>query len=210
MPAPSSVSLRGRRAPRVDDDEPSGLARAEQVGDERRHRRGDIRTEQQDRARVVEVLDRERQPAVDAERAVSGGCGGRHAEPAVVVDARRAERDPGELAELVGLLVGEPATAEHADRVSTVDVAAGLEAGGDQVEGLTPPDRGERAIHLPLHRFEDAVGRSEQFGRGPALLAEAAAVRRESPARSDVSGTAESAGVARQHHRALQRAVRAM
>ena len=44
----------------------------------------------------------------------------RHAEAAVVVDLRGAQRDPGELAELVGLLVGQPAAAEAADRVAAV------------------------------------------------------------------------------------------
>ena len=59
-------------------------------------------------------------PAVDAER--PGRCGGRrgHAEPAVVVDVRRAQPDPGELAQLVGLLVGQPAAAEAAHRVRPV------------------------------------------------------------------------------------------
>ena len=65
-------------------------------------------------------LERERQAAVDAERAVAGGRRRRHAEPAVVVDAARAEREPGELAELVGLLVREAAAAEDADRVRAV------------------------------------------------------------------------------------------
>ena len=61
-------------------------------------------------------VDRERQPAVDAEGPVARRRGRRHAEPAVVVDVPGAERDPRELAELVGLLVGQPAAAEDADR----------------------------------------------------------------------------------------------
>ena len=51
--------------------------------------------------------------------------GRRHAPAAVVVDLAGAERDPGELAELVGLLVGQPAAAEHGDRVGP---ALGLES----------------------------------------------------------------------------------
>ena len=53
-------------------------------------------------------LERERHPTVDAERAVARSRSGRHAEAAVVVDSARAERESGELAQLVGLLVREP------------------------------------------------------------------------------------------------------
>ena len=68
----------------------------------------------------VEVLERERKPPVDAERPVAGRRGRGHAEPAVVVDAARAQGEPGELAELVCLLVGEATAAEHGDGVGAV------------------------------------------------------------------------------------------
>ena len=85
-----------------------------------------------------DVVERERQPAVDPERAGAGGDGRRHAEPAVVVDVAAAQRDADELAELVGLLVGQPAPAERADGVAAV---RGLRAGdrrGDPVERVVP------------------------------------------------------------------------
>ena len=80
----------------------------------------DVRAGEQHDLGVVEVGDRERQPAVDAERPVAGRGRRRHAEPAVVVDLRRAQRDAGELAQQVGLLVGQPAGAEHGDGVRPV------------------------------------------------------------------------------------------
>ncbi len=56
----------------------------------------------------------------------------RHAEPAVVVDRRGAQRDPDELAQRVRLLVGQPAAAERADAVRSVALLAELDRGGDQ------------------------------------------------------------------------------
>ncbi len=111
---------RGRAAPRVDDDEPAAGAGALQVRQERRHRVADVRPEQQHRVGGVEIGERERQAAVDAERAIRGGRCRRHAEAAVVVDAGRAQRDARELAELVRLLVREPAAAEDPDRIRAV------------------------------------------------------------------------------------------
>ena len=109
----------GRGAPRVDDDVrgPVGPAGVE-VLHGRRHGVGRVGADQQDRLGLGDVGQRERQPAVDAEGPVAGGGRRRHAEPAVVVDHRGAQRDPGELAERVRLLVGQPAAAEAADRVA--------------------------------------------------------------------------------------------
>ena len=49
-----------------------------------------------------------------------GGRGRGHAEPSVVVDVPGPQRDPGELAQRVRLLVGQAAAAEDRDRVAAV------------------------------------------------------------------------------------------
>ena len=67
--------------------------------------------------------------------------GARHAVAAVVVDVRGAERDPGELAEQIGLLVGQRARTEHADRVGPVLALDALEGLGDHIEGSVPACR---------------------------------------------------------------------
>ena len=54
--------------------------------------------------------------AVDAERQLVGGAGRDHAEPAVVVDVLRAERDARELAEHVRLLGDHRGAAVDGDR----------------------------------------------------------------------------------------------
>lgn len=110
----------GRGAPRVDHDEAARGLRTGQVTDERRHRLGDVRAEQQDRVGPVEVVERKRQAAVDPEGPIARRSRRRHAVPAVVVDAARAEREPRELAEQVRLLVREAAAAEDAHGVGTM------------------------------------------------------------------------------------------
>ena len=110
----------GGGAPGVDDDQAAGVAGPLEVLDEGRHGLGDVGAEHQDGAGGVEVREREREPAVQAEGAHAGRGGRGHAEPPVVVDPRGAQSQPGELAQLVGLLIGEAAAAEHADGVRPV------------------------------------------------------------------------------------------
>ena len=114
-------------------------------------------------------LEREREAAVDAERPVAGRRGRRHAEPAVVVDAGGAEGEPGELAELVGLLVGEPAAAEHGDGVGAV-------LGADRREA---PRRRRSSASSHEARAQLAVGAPHQrgAGAGPAAPSSSAAVQ---------------------------------
>ena len=147
---------RGRRAARVDDDEPAGRLRAREVPDERRHGLGDVRAEQQDRGCPVEVLERERQSAVDPERAIARCRGRRHAVAPVVVDAARAEREPGELAEQVRLLVREPAAAEHAHRVGARFRADVPQRARDEIERVVPRCLVERAVGAPHERGAEA------------------------------------------------------
>ena len=103
------------------------------------------------RPRPRRCRERERQPAVDAERPVGRGGRGRHAEAAVVVDHRGAERDPGELAERVRLLVGQSAAAEAADAVAAVPDCRSRIRVDDQPQRLVPRRRSEGAGPVAGH-----------------------------------------------------------
>ena len=87
------------------------------------------------------------------------GRAARHAVAAVVVDVRRAQRDAGELAQQVRLLVGQRAAAEYADVSRTVGRSQLEQALGDEVEGVRPtrPDASSpvrlRAAAAPSTRF---------------------------------------------------------
>jgi hypothetical protein len=199
----------GRGTPRVDDDvsRTSGPARVEELHG-RRHRRGGVRADQQDGVGVGEVRERERQPAVDAERPVPGSGGGRHAEPSVVVDHAGAQRNSRELAERIRLLVGQAAAAEATDAVGSVALLGLLDAGDDGAEGLVPRGRPERAGAVAgdaaEQRREQALRVVEEIRGVPALGAQAAEVGREVRLRLEGDGP-----VAGGHaDAALQRAVR--
>ena len=113
--------LRRRRAPRIGDDQRAAVALLRlEVPHDRRHRLGQIGPDEQNRFGARNVFERKRQAAIDAERARRSRGRRRHAEPAVVVDVRRAERHPRELAEQVRLLVGQRPAAEDADRIASV------------------------------------------------------------------------------------------
>ncbi len=191
------------RAPRVDHDVPRAVDPAGvQVLHGRWHGVGRVGADEQDGPGVGDVGERERQPAVEPERPVDRGRRRGHAEPAVVVDGRRAQRDADELAQRVRLLVGQPAAAERADAVRPVPVLGVLDGLGDAVERLVPAGGTQRSGALvPDQRRAQPVGVLEQVGGGPALGAQAAAVGRE------VVGLEPSAG---QPHAALQGAVGAV
>ena len=200
-----------RRAPRVDHDEAPGVLRAGEVADERRHRRGDVGPQQQDGRCGIQVAQGERHPTVDAERAVARSCGGRHAEAAVVVDAARAEREAGELAQLVGLLVREPAAAEDGNGIRTVRRTDRAQAVRDEVERGIPLGLVQLSVGATHERRGQAIGGAEEFGRGPALLAQAAAIGGEIPTGDDHRGRALRRPIRpRQRHRALESAIRAV
>ena len=102
------------------------------------HGFGDVAADQQDGPGPDDVLQGEGEAPVQAQGAdACRRCRG-HAEAAVVVDVGGVEGDAGELAEEVGLLVGEGAAAEDAHGVGAV-VGAGVgEGGGYPVEGVVP------------------------------------------------------------------------
>jgi hypothetical protein len=108
------------------------------VAHQRRHRLRRVRADEDDQVRGAEVGDRKRQAPVQAERPVPGSGRGRHAEPAVVVDLACLQRDTGELAEQVGLLVGQGAAAEHRDGVPAVPFLDLADPGGHVADGFLP------------------------------------------------------------------------
>jgi hypothetical protein len=177
-------ALRGRGMPRVDDDMAgAGRSARVQVLHGRRHRVGRVRADQQDGPRPGQISERERQAAVEAQRAVHGRRRRRHAEPSIVVDRCRAQRDANELAQRVRLLVGKPSAAERADAVPAVPALAVPDRRNDPVERLAPrrfaQGAGAVARVLADQRPEQAVRVVEQLRRGPALGAQAAAVHIE-------------------------------
>ena len=95
--------------------------------------------------------------------------GTRHAEAAVVVDVRGAERDAGELAEQVRLLVGQRAGAEHAVGVRAVLLADREHLRGDEIERLVP------------RRVAPLAACVAELRRGDPLAGVEAASRRSSP-----------------------------
>ena len=130
---------RGRGcAARIDDDQvAAGAALRVEVLHGRRQRLGDVAADEEDGLGLGDVGERERQPAIQAERRVGGGRRRRHAEAAVVIDVPCAERHARELPEQVRLLVGERAAAEHANRVLAV-------AGLQRTDGRRRCGRGPR------------------------------------------------------------------
>ena len=206
---PAAVAV----AARVDDDvrRPGGPAGVEELHG-RRHRRGRVGPDQQDRLRLGDVGERERQAAVDAEGPVARGGGRRHAEPAVVVDRRRAAARPARTcrtrtpsrwsarrrrssrrASRPCSACGRPDARRRSGRAPRPSVAGAERAG--PVAADVADQRGEQPLRVV-----------EQLGRGPALGAEPAAVDREVGCGSSVAGRSPG----RQRDPALQRAVRAV
>ena len=104
---------------------------------------------------------------------LAGRGGAAHAEPTVVVDVRRAQHRPGELAQRVGLLVGQPAAAEHRDGVVAV------------LRPAAPANRRWRRGRAPRPSSPRAARRPR---RGPAAWSAGRAARSTGP-RSSPSGT---------------------
>jgi hypothetical protein len=174
--------LRGRAAPRVDDDQASALPHGTEVLNRGWHGVRHVAPEEQDDVAVGEVAERERQAAVEAQRPIRRRGGRGHAESAVVVDVLGAQYEPRELAELVGLLVRQAAATEHCHGICAVLVTDRPHPRSDVVERLLPRDGLEAARNPSLRRGEP-VRDPQQLGARPALLAHAAQVRREVPRR---------------------------
>ena len=203
--------VRRGAAARVDDHEATTPADVREVCDGGRHRLGEVAAEQEHRIGAAEVGQREGQAAVDAEGPVGGCRGAAHAEPAVVVDVRRAEGNAGELAQLVSLFVGEPAPAEHGHGVGSVPLrGCGSSRSATRSRASSQLGRHQVAVGAAHQGGGEPVGRRQHLGAGPALLAQPAPVRGEVPALDgDAVGTVEAGGGG-EGLGALQRAVRAV
>ena len=111
---------RDRRHAGIDDDDLCAVvARSPDVVGQDREAFADVRPGDDDRLRQRNVA-----PwiggAVDAERHLVGGACADHAEPAVVVDVGRAQRDARELADQVRLFIRHRGAAQHRERIAAV------------------------------------------------------------------------------------------
>ena len=143
-----------------------------------------IAADQENGVRAGNVFQRERQAPVNAERFDARRRLGGHAEAPVVINVGRSQRDAGELAEQIRLLVGQAAAAEDADGVPPVRVPDAREFRARS--GPAPfPGRGPQRLALAVahQRRGQAVRVREQVGSRPALLAQSALVGGEVRAR---------------------------
>ena len=172
--------LRGGRPARIDHDERAAarLLRLE-VAHERRHRLGRVAAGEEDDVGVLEILEREGEPAVEPEGLVRRRRARRHAVAAVVVDVGGADGDAGELAEEVGLLVGQRAAAEDADGIGAVRADRVADAEGDAIEGVAPADGHQAAGPIAGQRLTQPLGMVDDRGGVPPLGAQRAGVDRE-------------------------------
>ena len=157
---------------------------------------------------LLDVGERERQPPVDAERPVARRRRRRHAPAAVVVDLRGAQRDPGELAELVGLLVGQPAAAEDRDRVRAVTTRADRASRSATRSSASSQDAA-RSSPVARSRTSGVVSRS-RLPRSPAARPALAAQRPLVDGELRPRLHLQRATTLRQRHPALERAVGAV
>ena len=126
---------------RVHHDQATPATHRSEVTHEGRHRLGGVAPEQEDGVRSAEIGQRKGQAAIEAEGAIGTGRGTRHTETTVVVDEARAQRQAREFAQLVGLFVGQPATAEDSNGVLAVLALHLSDGRGDVVEGNLPGHR---------------------------------------------------------------------
>ncbi len=197
--------LGGRGRTRIGDDElPAVGPLRREVLHQRRHRLAGVAACEQNGACARDVLERERQPPVEPEGADRRRGAGRHAESAVVIDVRRLQCNASELAEEVGLFVGQRTAAEHADAVAAVTRLHGANTARDEIEHPIPRRRAQRAIGVADERRREAVRMRQRPGRMPAFDAQAALVDGE----TRVAGNLQRVGRAGEMHAALQSAVR--
>ena len=97
--------------------------------------------------------------AVDAERLLAPGAGGHHAVTAVVIEVRGVQREAGELADQVALLVRQRHTRQHRERVVAVGLLDAADLARHPVERLVPGDVAEPARRggIAFHRMQQPV-----------------------------------------------------
>ena len=163
---PTAVErLRGGRGQAgVGDHEPAGVGRAHEVCEEGRHRLGGVGAEEQHRMRRPDVGHGERKAPVEAEAPDPRRRGRAHAPATVVVDLAGAERDPRELAQLVGLLVRRPpppktatASRPYAACVRTMPSATTSSASSHDAGTSSPSRRTRGVVSRPGVRRSSAL-----------------------------------------------------
>ncbi len=166
---------------RVGDDQLRAVvARPPDVARRDRRAFGDVRPRDEHDFGERDVAPGVRGP-VDPERALVRDAGRHHAEPAVVVEVRGAEREPRELADEVRLLVVERDARQHRERVVPVPALDPPDLLDGAVERVVPRDRTEaaRCRRVAFERFEQPVGVRVLQVALDALRAELPLVERE-------------------------------
>lgn len=207
------VRLRRRGRPaRVDDDQPGArLDPFHHPQEENRMAVGHVGADDQEHVRALEVLVRPRRP-VRAQRRLVTGARTRHAQPGVGLDLVRPDEPLGQLVRQVLRLQAHLPGDVEGDRVRPVLVddppepSRGLR---DRVGHGCPHQL--RAALAPHERPGQPARRGEHLGRGGALGAEPAAVRRVRlvAGRPEDRRTAVGARADVEQHAAAHTAVRA-
>ena len=141
---------------------------------------GGVAADQQDRLGAGNILQRERQAAIDPECAQAGRGGRRPCRSGRCSRCSRSAARRGRICRAVGLLVGETAAAEDGDASGPCAAWIRAEACRDDAERLVQAGRPEFAVGRIAHQGRgQPVGRVEQVRGGPALAAQAAFVGRE-------------------------------
>ena len=189
----------------VDDDEGAATrALLLEVLHDRRHRLGNVGSDEEHHVGARDVFDREGDAAIEAERAQRRGRRRGHAVATVVVDGRGPEDGAGQLPEPVRLFVGERSATEHPHRVTPVTFLDGEDAGRDALERFIPGRLDEPAVRIADERAAEALGMIQELSRGVALDAERALVDRK----FGIAHDRQAPGRGRDAHPALKRAVR--
>ena len=173
-------ALGSRRAARIDhDQDPAAGPLSLEVLHERRHRLGDVRADEENHARVRNVLQRERQSAIETERhRRSRGARG-HAEAAVVIDVRRPQCHARKFPEQIRLFVRERAAAEDADGIMSAACLDFSKTADDEIERLVPARAREASCSITDKRRPQSLGMVKDVCRRPSLHAQAALIDRK-------------------------------
>ena len=149
----------------------------EVVGGDRRAL-GDVRAGDEDHLGLRDVAPRVG-AAVDAEDLLRGGRGRDHAQPAVVVDVGRPQRDARELAHQVGLLVGQRGAGQDGEGVAAVRRLDPLDLAGRPIQRGVPVNCRKASSFVARQRRAQAIRMLVLHVALHALGAELALVERE-------------------------------
>ena len=168
-----------RRHPWIEHDQAGAvLARLPQVIGRDRCAFGDVRARDEDGLGSRDVAPRVGAP-VDAEDLLGRRGRRDHAEAAVVVDVRRAQRHTGEFAHQIRLFVGERGAGEHGEGVAAVGRLNALNLARRPIERRVPADRPEAVLIRALERGTQTIRVLVLHVPLHALRAQLASVERE-------------------------------